>query len=169
MILCIWLRRFLDRMLCQLVFFRSIWFSSVQFRHSVVSDSLWLHGLQHARPLCPSPTPGPYSNSCPLSRWCQPIISSTVIHFSSHLQPFPASESFQMSQFFTSGGQNIGVSVSNKYSGLTSFRMDWLGLLAVQGTLKSHIQHHSSKASILRSSLSLQSNSHIHTRLLEKP
>ena len=155
MILCIWLRRFLDRMLCQLVFFRSIWFSSVQFRHSVVSDSLWLHGLQHARPLCPSPTPGPYSNSCPLSRWCQPIISSTVIHFSSHLPSFPASGSFQISQLLASGGQNIGVlaiasvSLSNEYSGLISFRMDWLDLLTVQGTFKSLIQHYSSKASIL--------------------
>ena len=134
MILCIWLRRFLDRMLCQLVFFRSIWFSSVQFRHSVVSDSLWLHGLQHARPLCPSPTPGPYSNSCPLSRWCQPIISSTIIHFSSHLQPFPASESFQMSQFFTSGGQHIGVSASASVLPKNiqdSFPLGWTGWVSL--------------------------------------
>ena len=114
-----------------------------------MSDSLWLHGLQHARPLCPSPTPGPYSNSCPLSRWCQPIISSTIIHFSSHLQPFPASESFQMSQFFSSDGQNIGVGAFNEYWVLFSFRMDWLDLLAVQGTLKSLLQHHNSKASVL--------------------
>ena len=87
-------------------------FSSVQFSCSVMSDSLWPHGLQHARPPCPSPTPGVYSNSCPLSQWCHPIISSSVVPFSSHLQLFPASGSFQMSQFFTSGGQSIGVSAS---------------------------------------------------------
>ena len=110
-------------------------FSSVQFSCSVVSDSLWPHGLRHARPPCPSPTPGVYPNSCPLSRWCHPTISSSVVPFSSHLQFFPASGSFQISQFFASGGQSIGVSVSG--SGLISFRMDWLDLLAVQGTLKS--------------------------------
>ena len=86
--------------------------SSVQFSHSVVSDSLWPHGLKHARPPCPSPTPGVYSNSCPLSRWCHPTVSSFVIPFSSCLQSFPASGSFQMSQFFASGGQSIGASVS---------------------------------------------------------
>ena len=84
----------------------------IQFSHSVVSDSLRPHGLQHARPPCPSPTPRVYSNSCPLSRWCPPVISSLVVSFSSCLQSFPASESFQMSQFFTSGGQSIGVSAS---------------------------------------------------------
>ena len=84
------------------------------------------------------------------SRWCHTIISSSVVPFSSHLQSFPALESFQMSQFFTSGGQSIGtISPSGDYSGLISFRMDWLDLLAVQGTLKSLLQHHSSKASIL--------------------
>ena len=84
--------------------------SSVQFSHSVVSDSLQPHGLQHARPPCPSPTPRVYSNSCPLSRWCHSTTSSSVIPFSSHLQSFPASGSFQMSQFFTLGSQRIGVS-----------------------------------------------------------
>ena len=84
--------------------------SSVQFSHSVVSDSLWPHELQHARHPCPSPTPGVHSNSCPLSQWCHPTISSSVVPFSSHLQSFPASGSFQMSQFFTSGGQSFGVS-----------------------------------------------------------
>ena len=83
---------------------------SVQFSSSVVSDSLWPHELQHARPPCPSPTPGAYSNSCSLSRWCHLTISSSVIPFSSHLQSFPASESFPLSQFFASGGQSIGVS-----------------------------------------------------------
>ena len=85
-------------------------FSSVQFSHSVVSDSLWPHELQHARPPCPSPTPGVYSNSCPSSRWCHPAISSSVVPFSFRLQSFPASRSFPMSQLFPWGGQSIGVS-----------------------------------------------------------
>ena len=86
--------------------------SSVQFSCSVTPDSLWPHGLQHTRPPCPSPTPGLYSNSCPLSRWCHPTISSSVAPFSSCHQSFPASGSFQMSQFFTSGGQTIRISAS---------------------------------------------------------
>ena len=77
-----------------------------------MSDSLRPHGLQHARPPCPSPTPGVYSNSCPSCQWCHPTISSSVVPFSSHLQSFLASGSFQMSQFFASGGQSIGVSAS---------------------------------------------------------
>ena len=85
--------------------------SSVQFTHSVVSDSLWPHGLQHARSPCPSPTPRVYSKSCPSSQWCHPTISSSVVPFSC-LQSFPTSGSFQMSQHFTSGGQNIGLSTS---------------------------------------------------------
>ena len=85
---------------------------SVQFSRSVVSNSLWPHGVQHARLPCPSPTPGAYSNSCPLSWWCQPAISSSVIPFSSHLQSFPVSGSFPMNQFFALGGQSIGVSAS---------------------------------------------------------
>ena len=87
-------------------------FSSVHFSHSVVSNSLWLHGLQLARHPCPSPTPRVYSNSCPLSRWCHPTISSSVVPFASCLQSFPASGSFQMSQFFKSGGPSIVVSAS---------------------------------------------------------
>ena len=127
---------------------------SVQFSLSVVSDSLRPHELQLARPHCPSPTPRVYLNSCPLSQWCHLTIPTSVISFSSCLQSFPASGSLQMSQFLASGGQSIGVSAlaispSNKYSGLISFRMDWLDLLAVPGTLKSLLQHHSSKASIL--------------------
>ena len=86
--------------------------SSVQFSHSVMSNSLQPHGLQHARPPCPSPIPRVYSNSCPLSRWCHPTILFSVIPFSSCLQSFPASGSFQMSQFLTSGGQSIWVSAS---------------------------------------------------------
>ena len=129
-------------------------FSSVQFSRSVMSNSLQPHELQHARTPCPSPTPGVHSNSSPLSRWCHPTISSFVVPFSSCLQSFPASGSFPMSQLFASGGQSIGVfsfniSPSNEHSGLIPFRMDWLDLLAVQGTLKSLLQHHSSKASIL--------------------
>ena len=128
-------------------------FSSVQFSCSVVSNSLWPHEPQHARLPCPSPNPRVYPNPCPLSQWCHPTISSAVIPFSSCPQFFPASGSFQMSQLFASGGQSIGVSAStsNEHPGLL-FRMDWLNLLVVQGTLKSLLQHHSSKASILRHS-----------------
>ena len=87
-------------------------FSSVQFNRSVVSDSLWPHGMQHARPPCPSPTPRVYSNSSPLSQWCHPTISSSVVPLSYCFQSFPASGSFKMSQFFASGDQSIGVSAS---------------------------------------------------------
>ena len=87
-------------------------FISAQFSCSVVSDSLWLHETQHARPPYPSPTPGVYPNSCPLSQWCHLTISSSVIPFSSCLQSFPTSGSFQMSQLFALGGQSIGVSAS---------------------------------------------------------
>ena len=89
-----------------------VFLPSVQFSHSVMSNSLRPHGLQHARLPCPSPTPGTCSNSCPLSQWCHPTISCSVIPFSSCLQSFPASGSFPMSQFFASGGQSIGVSAS---------------------------------------------------------
>ena len=88
------------------------WLSSIQFSCSVVSDSLWPHKPQHDKPLCPSPTPGVYPNSCPLSPWCHPPISSSVIPFSSCPQSFPVSGSFQMSQLFESGGQSIGISAS---------------------------------------------------------
>ena len=98
-------------------------FSSVQFGRSVMSDSLWPHGLQHAWLPCPSPTPGVNSNSHPWSRWCHPTISSSVIPFSSHLQSSPTSGSFQMSQFFASGGQCIGVSASK--SVLLMKTQDW--------------------------------------------
>ena len=87
-------------------------YQSVQFSCSVVSNSLWPHRLQHARPSCPSPTPRVCAKSCPLSQWCHPTISSSVAPFTSHLQSFPASGSFQMSQFFASGGQSIRVSAS---------------------------------------------------------
>ena len=125
--------------------------SSVQFSHSVTSNSLWPHGLQHTRPPCPSPAPGACSNSCPSSRWCHPTISSFVVPFS-RIQSFPAPGSFSMSQFFPSGGQSTGVSASVLPMILISFRMDWLDFLAVQGTLKSLLQHHSSKVSIFQCS-----------------
>ena len=127
---------------------------SVQFSHLVMSHSLWPHGLQHARPPCSSPTPGAYSNSSPLSQWCLPIISSSVVPFSSHLQSFPASGSFPMSQSVLHirwpkyWSFSFNISPSNEHPGLISFRMDWLDILAVQETLKSLLQHHSSKASI---------------------
>ena len=128
-------------------------FSSVQFSHSVVSDSLRPHEPKHARPSCRSPTPGVHPNLCPSSRWCHPTISFSIVPFSSCPQSFPASGSFHMSQLFTSGGQSIGfsfnISPSNEYPGLISFRMYWLDLLAVQGTLKNLVQHHSLKASVL--------------------
>ena len=100
-------------------------FSSVQFSCSVMSYSLWPHELQHDKPPCPSPTPGVYSNSCPLSQWCHPTISSSVIPFSCS-QSFPASGSFPMSQLFTSGGQSIGVSSST--SALPMNIQDWFPL-----------------------------------------
>ena len=129
-------------------------FSSVQLRHTVVSDSLWSHGLQHTRPPCPSPTPGVYSNSSPLSRWCHPTISSSVIPFSSLLQSFPASGSFPVSQFFAPGGQSTGVSASASVLPMNIqdwFPLRWTGWISMQckGTLKSILQHDSSKASIL--------------------
>ena len=130
-------------------------FSSVQFSHSVVSDSLWPHESQRTRPPCPSPTPGVHSDSRPSSQWCHPAISSSVVPFSFCPQSLPASGSFTMSQLFASGGQSIGISAlasflpKNTQGWLISFRKDWLDLLAVQGTLKSLLQHHNSKTSIL--------------------
>ena len=108
---------------------------SNQFIQSVVSDSLQPHGLQHSRPPCPSLTSRACSNSCPSSRWCHPTISSSVIPFSSHLQSFPASRSFQMSQFFTSGGQSIGVSALASLLPMNIqdlFPLGWTGLISLQ-------------------------------------
>ena len=130
---------------------------SVQFSRSVVSDSLWSHELQHARPPCPSPTPRVHPNPSLSSWWCHPTVSSSAVPFSSCLQSFPASGSSQMSQLSPSGSQkywsfSFNINPTNEHPGLISFRRDWLDLLAVQGTLKSCFQHHSSKASILRHS-----------------
>ena len=106
--------------------------SSVQFPRLVMSDSLWHHGLHHTRPPCLSPPPGAYSNSCPLSWWCHPTISSSVGPFSSHLQSFPASGSFQMSQFFASGGESIGVSGSALSMNIQDwFPLGWTGWISL--------------------------------------
>ena len=121
-----------------------------------MSNSLQPHWLQHTRLLCPSPTPRACSNSCPLSQWCHPTISSSVTLFSSCLQSFPASRSFQ----WVSSSHPVakvfefqfGISTSSDYSGQISFRIDWFDLLAGQGTLTSLLQHHSSKASVLQRS-----------------
>ena len=126
-----------------------------QFSCSVMSNSLRPHESQHARPPCPSPTPGVHSNSPPLSRWCHPAISSSVLPFSSCSQSLPARESFPICQLFLRmrwpkyWSFSFSIIPSKEHPGLISFRMEWLDLLAVQGTLKSLLQHHSSRASIL--------------------
>ena len=126
-----------------------------------MSDSFRPYELQHTRPPCPSPTPGVHPNSCPLSQWCHPTISSSVIPFSSCLPSFPASGSFQMSQLFASGGQGIGVSASTSVLPMNTLDwspLGWTGWISLQSRiswsprLKSLLQHHSSKASILRHS-----------------
>src|SRR5574341_1038642 len=121
-----------------------------------MSNSLQPHESQHARPLCPSPTPEVHSNSCPSSQRCHPAISSSVVPFSSCPQSLPASESSNESTLRMRRRKywsfSFSIIPSKEHPGLISFRMDWLDLLAVQGTLKSLLQHHSSKASILRSS-----------------
>ena len=118
-----------------------------------MSDSLQPNGLQHARFPCLSPTPGVCSDSCPSSQWCHPIISSTVVPFFSCLQSIPASRCFPMSvlciRWLKYWSFSFSINPSNEHLGLISFRIDWLDLLVVQGTLKSLLQHHSSKASIL--------------------
>ena len=128
--------------------------SSVQFSCSVMSDLLRPHGLQHARPPCPSPTPGDYSNLCPLCRWCYPTISSSVVPFSCP-QSLPASGLVLHSRWPKYWSFSFSISPSNEYSGLISFRMDWLDLLAVQGAFKSLLQHHNSKHQFFGTQLSL--------------
>ena len=131
------------------------------FSHLVASDSLWPHELQHTGLPCPSPSSRACSNSCQLSQHCHPTISSSVFPFSFCLQSFPTSGAFLMSRPFTSGfgvldilpkywSFSFSISPSSEYSGLISFWKDWLDLLAVQATLKSLFQHHSSKASVLQ-------------------
>ena len=145
-----------------------------QFSCSVVSDSLRPHGPQHARPLCLSPTPGVYLNSCPLSRWCHPTISSSVVPFSSCLQSFPASGSFPTSQFFASGGQSIGVSASASVLPINTqdwSPLGWTGWISLQSKGLSRVFSNTTvqKHQFFSVQFSLWSNSHIHTWLLEKP
>ena len=114
----------------------------VQFSRSVVSDSLWPHELQHARPPCPSPTPRVYPNPCSLSQWCHPTISSSVVPFSSCPQSFPASGSFQMSQLFTSGGQRIGISASTSVLPMNTQGQspsEWTGWISLQSKRLSRV------------------------------
>ena len=148
-------------------------FTYKQFSHSVMSNSLQPHGLQHIRLPCQSPTLGAYSNSCPSSRWCHPTISSSVIPFSSCPQSFPASGSFPTSQIFASGGQSIGASAS---AVLTMNIHDWFpleltGLISLQSKGLSRVFSNTTiqKHQFFRAQLSLCSNSHICTWLLEKP
>ena len=147
---------------------------SVQFSHSVLSDSSWPHESQHARPPCPSPSPGVHSNSHSSSQWCHPAISSSVIPFSPCLQSLPASESFLMSQLFAWGGQSTGVSA------LTSFLpkksqgwspSEWTGWISMQSKGLSRVFSNTTvqKHQFFSAQLSSQSNSHIHTWPLEKP
>ena len=117
-------------------------FSSVQFSHSVMSDSLWPHELQHARPPCLSPTPGVHSDSHPSSRWCHPAISPSVVPFSSCPQTLPASESFPMSQLFSWGGQSIGVSASASVLPMNTqdwFPLEWTGWISLQSKALSRV------------------------------
>ena len=147
---------------------------SVQFSRSVVSDSLWPHELQHARPPCPSPTPRVHLDSCPWTQWCHPVIPSSVVPFSSCPQSLPASESFPMSQLFAQGGQSIGVSA------LASFLpkntqdwspSEWTAWISLQSKGLSRVFSNTTvqKHQFFGAQLSSQSNSHIHTWPLEKP
>ena len=159
---------------CVCVFQIHIMEYSVQFSCLVVSDSLRLHGLQHARPPYPSPTPGFHPNPCPLSQWCHPAISSSVIPFSSRLQSFPASGTFQMSQLFTSGGQSIGVSASTSVLPMNIqdlFPLGWTGWISLQSKGLSRVFSNTTlqKRQFFGAQVSLWSNCHIHTWLLEKP
>ena len=147
---------------------------SVQSSHSVTSNSLQPHGLQHARPPCLSPTPRVYSNSCPLSRWCHPTISSSVGPFSSCLQSFPASESFQISQFFALGSQSIGVSASTSVLSMNTQDcppLGWTGWISLQSKGLSRVFSNTTvqKHQLFGAQFSLWFNSHIRTWLLEKP
>ena len=151
----------------------SVQSSSVQFSCSVVSDSVQPHRMQHNRPPCPSPTPRIYPNSCPLSWWCHPTISSSVIPSSSSPQSFSASGSFQMSQVFTSGGQRIGVSASTSVLPMNTqdWSVGWTGWISLQSKGLSRVfsnttvQNHQ----FFGTQLSSQSISHVRTWPLEKP
>ena len=146
---------------------------SLQFSHSVRSNSLGPHELQHTRPPCPSPTPGVYPNPHPLSQWCHPTISFSVVPFSSCPQSFPASGSFQMSQLFASGGQNIGVSASTSVLPMNIqdwSPLGWTGWISLQFEGLSRVSFNTTvqKHQFFSAQFSLESNSHIHTWPLEK-
>ena len=147
-------------------------FSSFQFSHSVMSDSL--RPMNCTMPHCPSPTPRVHPNSCPSSRWYHPAISSSIVPFSSHLQSFPASGSFQMSQFFASGGQTIGVSASASVLPMNiqdwfPLGLTWLISLQSKGLSRVFSNTTVQKHQFFGAQLCLWSNFHIHTWLLEKP
>ena len=141
------------------------WQHSVsQFSYSVLSDSLQPHGLQHTSLPYPSPIPGACSNLCPSHQWCNPIISCSVIPFSSHLPSFPTSGSFPVNQFFSSGGQSTGASTSASVLSINIqnwFPLGWTSWISFQSKAQKH--------QFFCTQLSSQSNSHIHTQLLEKP
>ena len=150
------------------------WIGSVQFSRSVVSDSLRPHESQHARPTCPSPSPGVHSNSRPSSQGCHPAISSSVVPFSFCPQSLPASESFPMSQLFAWGGQSTGVSalvsfLPKKSQGWSP--SEWTGRISLQSKGLSRVFSNTTvqKHQFFGAQFSSQSNSHIHTWLLEKP
>ena len=149
-------------------------FSSVQFSHSIVSDSLRPHELQHTRPPCPSPTPGIHPNSCPLSWWCHPAISSSVVPFSSCFQSLPEPGSFPVSQLFTWGGQSIGVSALASVLPMNTqdwSPLGWTSWISLQSKGFSRVFSNTTvqKHQFFSTQPSSQSNSHIHTWLLEKP
>ena len=146
----------------------------VQFSRSVMSDSLRPHEPQHTRPPCPSPTPGVHPNTYPLSWWCHPTLSSSVVPFSSFPQSFPASGSFQMSQLFASDGQSIGASASTSVPPMNTqdwSPLEWTGWISLQSKGLSRVFSNTTlqKHQSFSAQLSSQSNSHIHTWPLEKP
>ena len=148
--------------------------SSVQFSRSVMSDSLRPHELQHARPPCPSPTPGVHSDSRPSSEWCYPAISSSVVPFSSCPQSLPVSESLPMSQLLVRGGQSTGVSALASFlpKNTQSWSpLEWTGWISLQSKGLSRVFSNTTvqKHQFFSAHLSSQSNSHIHTWPLEKP
>ena len=163
--------KYLSLCLCHLWFLS---FSSVQFSHSVVSDSLRPRESQHARPPCPLPTPGIHSDSCPSSQWCHPVISSSVVPFSSCLQSLPASESFPMSQLFAWVGHSTGVSAlapfpPKKSQGLSPSKgTGWMSLQS-KGLSRVFSNTTVQKHQFFDTQLSSQSKSHTHTWPLEKP
>ena len=164
----------LKSLFLQLQIFLYLWSSSIQFSCLVMADSLEPHELQHARPPCPSPTPGIHPNSCPLSRWCHPAISSSVVPFSSCPQSFPASESLPMSQLFAWGGQSIGVSASASVLPINTqgwSPSEWTGWISLQSKGLSRVFSNTTvqKHQFFSAQLCSQSNTHIHTWPLEKP